>query len=133
MTASTAAGVLHDAPAIDRPHPAPAPSVAPTAPPRRTARPRRRLRIARAAVVALFFLDGFGMASWVVRIPAVQRALDLSAGRLGLALLGTAVGGLLAMPLVGMLVARLGSRPVARWSALAFTGALVLPPLAGSL
>jgi len=114
-----------------------APSVrdAPPAPPGRTAghrAGRQRLGLARAAVSAMFFINGFGFANWVVRIPAVQRQLELSPGLLGLALLGPAVGGLLAMPLAGGIVARRGSRPVTRVSAVAFAAALILPPLAPS-
>jgi len=93
---------------------------------------RRRVRLARAAVSAMFFVNGFGFANWVVRIPAVQRSLGLSPGLLGLALLGPAVGGLLAMPLAGGVVARRGSRPVTQVAALAFAAALLLPPLAPS-
>ena len=44
------------------------------------------VRRARAAVAAVFFLNGFGVASWVVRIPAVQTRLALSAGTLGVVL-----------------------------------------------
>ena len=65
---------------------------------------------ARFAVTAIFFLNGFILSSWVPRIPAVKDALDLSEGRLGLALLGTAVGALMAMPVTGWLLPRVGSR-----------------------
>jgi predicted MFS family arabinose efflux permease len=88
---------------------------------------------ARAAVSALFFLNGAGMANWVVRIPALQDRLHLGAAALGIALLGVAVGALVAMPLTGRVVARHGSRPVARAAALAFACALALPALATSL
>ena len=44
---------------------------------------------ARLAVLGIFFLNGLALASWVVRIPAVQEKLDLSEGLLGIALLGT--------------------------------------------
>jgi MFS family permease len=81
----------------------------------------------------VFFLTGAGFANWVVRIPAVQERLGLGAGALGVALLGVAVGALVAMPLAGRLVARHGSRPVTRLSALLFAVALALPPLASSL
>ena len=96
-------------------------------------RPRRSLREARAAVSALFFLNGAGMANWVVRIPAIQEQLHLGAGALGIALLGVAVGALVSMPLTGRVVARRGSRPIARVGALAFACALALPALATNL
>ena len=54
------------------------------------------LRRARLATALVFFLNGVGVASWVVRIPDVQRALGLSEGRLGGVLLGAAVGALFA-------------------------------------
>jgi MFS family permease len=82
----------------------------------------------RLAVLAIFFLSGFGFASWAVRIPAVQERLDLGEGLLGVALLGMSVGSLVSMPLAGWLVSRLGSRPVVGATALAY--ALTLPLLA---
>lgn len=88
----------------------------------------RGLRAARLAVLAVFFLNGFGFASWVVRIPAVQERLALGAGLLGVALLGGAVGSLLSMPLTGWLVSRLGSRPVVGVTAVSL--GVVLAPLA---
>jgi hypothetical protein len=92
--------------------------------------PSAALRRARLAVAALFLLDGVGVASWVVRIPAVQARLGLTPGVLGLALLGAALGALVAMPAAGRWVVRRGSGPVTRVAALAFAAALLLPPLA---
>ncbi len=92
----------------------------------------RELRLARGAVAATFFFNGASFASWVVRIPAVQSRLGLDAGRLGVVLLGHAVGALIAMPLAGALAARRGSRLATRASALAYALFLVLPPLAPS-
>lgn len=69
-------------------------------------------RSARIAVAIIFFLNGTILATWATRIPAVQSKLALSAGELGLALLGTAVGALIAMNLSGYLSARFGSRSV---------------------
>ena len=67
-------------------------------------------RAARLAVSAFFFLTGMTFASWATRIPAIQAKLGLSAGELGVALMGTAVRELFSMNLAGYLVARLGSR-----------------------
>ena len=86
------------------------------------------LRATRLAVAGVFFPNGFGFATWVVRIPALQEKLTLSEGPLGIALLGSAVGVLLAAPPTGWLVSRLGSRPVVRVWALLLS--LVLLPLA---
>ncbi|CAN5357405.1 MFS transporter [soil metagenome] len=93
---------------------------------------RRRLPRARVAVATGFFLSGMGVASWVVRIPAVREGLALSEGVLGLTLVGISVGALLAMPLSGALIARFGSRPVARAAMLGYAAALMLPPQATS-
>lgn len=88
---------------------------------------------ARIAVAAIFFLNGVSVASWVVRIPDVQQALTLSAGTLGLALLGAAAGALVAMPFAGRLVSRHGSRAVTVGAALAYAATLALPAVAPSL
>ncbi|HNV75993.1 MAG TPA: MFS transporter [Gemmatimonadaceae bacterium] len=88
---------------------------------------------ARIAVAAIFFLNGVSVASWVVRIPDAQRALALSAGTLGLALLGAAGGALVAMPFAGRLVSRHGSRAVTVGAALAYAATLALPAVAPSL
>jgi MFS family permease len=66
----------------------------------------------------------------VVRIPAIQANLALSEGVLGLALLGVSAGALVAMPLSGGLIARFGSRAVARIAMLGSALALALPPQA---
>jgi len=91
------------------------------------------LRAARLAVSAVFFLNGVGIANWVVRIPAVRERLALGESALGIALLGVAAGALVTMPLTGRLVASHGSRPITRLGALLFGAALVLPALAPTL
>lgn len=96
-------------------------------------RPARESRVARWSVSTVFFLVGVGTANWAVRIPAVQSALGLSDGQLGIALLGVSAGAIVAMPLSGRLVARLGSRPVTLAGSIAFACALALPALAPSL
>ena len=92
----------------------------------------RDTRVARWAVSAVFFLTGAGTANWAVRIPAVQSALALSDGRLGIALLGVSAGAIVAMPIAGHLVAKHGSRPVTWIAALFFALTLVLPARAPS-
>ena len=93
----------------------------------------RVLRAARLAVLATFFLNGFGFASFVVRIPAVQEKLSLGEWLLGLALLGVSMGSLPSMPLAGWLVSRFGSRPVVGISAVLLPLAVSLVALAPSL
>jgi len=67
------------------------------------------LRASRLAVLAVFFVNGLVIGTWVVRIPAIKEKLDLGEGSLGVALLGAAVGALVAMPLVGALVSASGA------------------------
>jgi MFS family permease len=91
------------------------------------------LRRARLAVIAVFFLNGVALASWFVRIPAIQEKLSLGEGLLGIALLGAAVGALVSMPLAGALASRFGSRRVVGTTALVLPLSLVLPALAPNL
>jgi len=83
------------------------------------------LRSARIGTSLMFVLHGLIVATWISRIPAVQTHLGLSAGQLGLALLGTAAGAMISMPLTGALVTRLGSRPVTTISTVLMCAALV--------
>src|ERR687890_657577 len=98
-----------------------------------SAAPADYLRSARAAVLAVFFANGVVIGTWVVRIPAIKDELGLGEGLLGVALLGAAVGALVAMPLVGALVSRFGSRRVVGTTALLLSLSLVTPALAPNL
>ena len=51
------------------------------------------------AVVSRFLLHGLIVSTWVSRIPAIQTSLGLTNAGLGLCLLGTAVGSVIAIPL----------------------------------
>jgi MFS family permease len=84
-------------------------------------------------VLAVFFLNGIALSSWFVRIPAVKEDLGLSDGLLGLALLGTAVGAMVSMPIVGALISRWGSRRIVGATALILSLSVMLPPLATDL
>ena len=70
------------------------------------------LKMARWAVLAMFFANGAVLASWLARIPQIQASLAMSEGELGLALMGLAVGVLTALTMAGGLIARFGSRTV---------------------
>src|SRR3954447_23779629 len=82
------------------------------------------------AVVSRFLLHGLIVSTWVSRIPAIQTSLGLTNAGLGLCLLGTAVGSVIAIPLTGWLVTRYGSKQVTAWSTIGFSVALVAPSLA---
>ena len=93
---------------------------------------RPHLRAARIAIAVIFFANGAGLASWVPHVPSVQSALGLGPAMLGAALLGMAAGALVAIPLAGALIARLGSRVMILGSATAFFVSLWLPVFAPS-
>jgi len=88
--------------------------------------PVRDVPAARLAVAAVFFANGLGFASWSPHIPRLQERLGLGEAALGFALLGVAVGSLVAMPLAGALTVRVGSRPVTR---VAYAGSCLVLPL----
>jgi MFS family permease len=87
----------------------------------------------RIAVAVTFLALGIGLGSWATRIPAVQHRLGLGPAELGVALFGIGLGSLASMPLTGLWIARRGSRPVVRVTALAFAASLALVPLAWNL
>ena len=93
----------------------------------------RGWRPARLAVIGFFLVAGLSFGSWVARIPEVQDALGLDDARLGLALLGTAVGSITAMTGSGWMIARFGSRTVTTVAALGVCVTLPLLPLAPSM
>src|ERR1035438_570064 len=81
-------------------------------------------------VMACFLVHGLVVSTWVSRIASVKSALHLGDGALGLALLGTAIGSVTAIPLSGALVVRHGSRLIARCTAAGFCLSLLAIPLA---
>jgi len=62
------------------------------------------------AVLITFAASGFAFASWASRLPAVRDGLGYSEGQMGLLLLTAAIGSVLAIPLSGLFVERLGTR-----------------------
>ncbi|MDX6572214.1 MAG: hypothetical protein QOC86_1370 [Gaiellales bacterium] len=77
--------------------------------PEQTAAGEAGLQRAVRAVYYVFFGAGFAFASWASRIPQVRDGLELSPASLGLLLLAIAAGSLVALPLAGTIVARLGA------------------------
>jgi predicted MFS family arabinose efflux permease len=82
---------------------------------------------AKLAVSCVFVLNGLAFASWVSRVPAIRDGLDLTPGAVGLLLLCLSAGTLLALPLSGAVVGRIGpARTVASSAGAAATGLLVM-------
>lgn len=71
-----------------------------------------RVRRSRRGVLILFLLLGVVGGNFASRLPALKASLDLSAGRLGLLLLGPALGCVLSTPTSGWVLQRLAPR---RW------------------
>jgi predicted MFS family arabinose efflux permease len=69
-----------------------------------------QVQAATRATYAAFIGAGFAFASWASRIPQVRTRLELDPSALGLVLLATAAGSVIALPLSGSLVHRAGSR-----------------------
>ncbi|GIJ46828.1 MFS transporter [Virgisporangium aliadipatigenens] len=85
--------------------------------------PPAAVRHATTATYAAFIGSGFAFASWAARIPQVRDRLELDPAALGLVLLAIAAGSVLALPLSGPVVTRVGSaRTVAAMAVLAGVG-----------
>ncbi|WP_245553056.1 MFS transporter [Nocardia veterana] len=83
-------------------------------------------RRARAAVFAVFALNGFLAAMWVVHIPVITERTGVAHGTLGLLILVMAGSGIVGMQAAGPLADRFGSRilvgAAALWLTLAVNG-----------
>ena len=88
---------------------------------------QQSVRRAAIATFAVFAINGFAFASWAARIPAVTRTLELTAGGMGLLLLTIAAGSVMALPMAGTVVARLGTASTVRVGGLTLAfGALIV-------
>ena len=66
----------------------------------------------RLAVKIIFFLNGFVHANYFSRLPRIQEQFSIDNGVVGLVLLASSIGALIAMPFTGWLIIRNGSRRV---------------------
>ncbi len=89
----------------------------------------QRLHAGRTSVAVYFALAGATFGTWAGRVPAVIEQIGLSPGQLGAALAAWSAAAVLALPVTGALVRRLGSPTMALASLLAFTACLALLPL----
>ena len=85
---------------------------------------------ARAAVLAVFALNGLIMASWISRVPAARDRLDLASSQVGLVLLAMSGGAVLALPLAGAVIHRIGTARTVQYAAVVCATGLVLFGLA---
>jgi MFS family permease len=91
--------------------------------------PRPALEWAKRAVALTFAANGMAFGSWASRTPAVKSALHLRASGLGLLLVCISVGSLVALPLSGAVVQRVGTRRAVLASAGLETSGLLLAAL----
>jgi predicted MFS family arabinose efflux permease len=85
-----------------------------------------QVRAAVRATYVAFIGAGFAFASWASRIPQVRDRLHLQPSELGLVLLALAAGSIIALPMSGPVLTRLGSRrTVAAMALLAAAGFVV--------
>ena len=75
---------------------------------------------------AVFFGAGFIFSNWAARIPQVRDGLHLSPANLGLLLLSIAAGSVIALPLAGLVVARLGAARTITVMAILAAGGLAI-------
>jgi MFS family permease len=81
----------------------------------------------------VFFVHGFLFASWTAHIPQLKHHLDLSDGRLGLALLGAPIGSVLAIVVAARLLPTVGSQRMVRLALLGYCASGPFIGLTGSL
>ncbi|KQQ09771.1 MFS transporter [Rathayibacter sp. Leaf296] len=89
---------------------------------------RRRL-----AIFAFMLVFGIGMASWVVRTPAVRDLLSASTAQMGLVLLGLSVGSMTGVLSSAAIVRRRGVRFTVTIGGVSFTSGVALVGLAANL
>ncbi|HWE88861.1 MAG TPA: MFS transporter [Pseudonocardiaceae bacterium] len=87
---------------------------------------------ARWALTAVFATDGMVFASWSSRLPRIEATVHADNGGLGIALLGTALGAFVAMPVTGWLCRNIAPRLVVLVALGLLCGGVLLPGLASS-
>ena len=77
------------------------------------------------ATRAIFFVSGFGAASWAPLVPVLRGRLAIGDDLLGVLLLCIGIGSLLVMPVAGVLAERIGCRRVLIVSAVLYAASLL--------
>lgn len=88
-----------------------------------------QVRAALRATYVAFSGSGFAFASWASRIPQVRDRLHLRPAELGLVLLAIAAGSIVALPLSGPVLTRLGSRRTVTAMSLLLSAGLTIAAL----
>ena len=85
---------------------------------------------ARQATFGVFFVNGAVIGTWVAHIPWVQERFDFSKSTLGLVILAMSIGVIVALPIMGQAIVRLGSVKSTRLAGAVCVLVLPLPLLA---
>ncbi|WP_306394673.1 MFS transporter [Telluria beijingensis] len=80
----------------------------------------RSIEAGRWAISTVFLLNGAGIGLWAAHVPTVQARMGIDTGMLSLVLLTIAGGALMAMPLMGGLTGRFGTRRMVLVAGFAF-------------
>lgn len=96
-------------------------------------RDARRLHLARLAVYAAFFVNGFMVGHWATKIPVLVERLGISEAVLGRLIVLFGIGAVFALIGGAWMVTRIGSVAVVRWTSILLAPSLVLLTLAPSL
>ena len=75
---------------------------------------------------AIFFVNGFGAATWAPLVPVLRARLSITEDTLGMLLLCIGIGSLLAMPIAGTVAAKFGCRKVLTIAGIIFPLILLL-------
>ena len=78
----------------------------------------------RLGTLSVFLANGLGIGAWAAAIPRIKADLALSDAGLSFALLAFAAGGIVAMPLTGLVAHRLRSGPASIVAGFAFAAAI---------
>jgi MFS family permease len=84
----------------------------------------------RAATFGVFVVNGAIVGTWVAHIPWISDRFDFSKSTLGLVLIAMSIGVIVALPIMGQAIVRLGSVRATRITAPACLAVLLLPLLA---
>jgi len=80
----------------------------------------------------VYFMAGIGISAWAIAVPFAKIRFHLGDGTLGLILMASGTGGVIAMPFTGPLIARFGSRLVLCGGGIIFCATLPLLSMAPS-
>ena len=88
--------------------------------------PQRLQKMQRHSTRALFFIGGFGAASWAPLVPILRERLAIGEDVLGMLLLCIGIGSLLTMPISGAAASRFGCKRVLIPAAILFAVMLLI-------